>query len=260
MHSVFPIVWCTVCYFGVKMGCLCVKSAGRCGEPFINYGGRCIDICGLKNTKFIIQSGTHYIEVLGLKQEVSVRRLISRMKPLREECKNGDHYLARFYYVGRGSSVQPPQEVKNFYVIKGKSCVVVKNLSCDNMGNESSETIFDLHPECQSGSFYLGNRAGFYIIRNRDKTYLQVQDMSVHGYEPETATHHKLHESFTNGLYYFATDNYFYVLKEHREFGLVYHRTKDLRSNADVEVSPVSSFIVSIVGSSSLERQANEGI
>ena len=70
--------------------------------------------------------------------------------------------------------------------------------------------------------------------------------MSESKYE-QSADRHNLHESFTNGLCYFATDGYFYVVKEHAEFGLVYHRTKDMRNNTGAEMFPVSSSIASII-------------
>ena len=263
------------------MGCLCAKSADRDndtvtgllnnGEPSINnydtanvtypIAGKCVDICGLKNTKFIIQSGTHYIKVDSLKDEVSV----SYMKPLREVCKNGDHYMARYDVQVRGRGGRSAelnlftQEI--YFIIKGKSCVEVKSLdiSCNDLGL-GGEWIFDLHRECQGGSYYFANKAGFYIIYSEDNTYLQVRNMSVHGCQPDTTSRHKLHKSFTNGLYYFATDNFFYVLKEHTEFGLVYHRTKDLRSNVDEDVCAVSPSIASLMRRSTLGRQTNQGI
>ena len=97
--------------------------------------------------------------------------------------------------------------------------------------------VFESHPECQGGSFYL---AEWVFTSSAGKTYLQVSDMNKKGYQSSTASHHKLHESFFDGLYYFATDNFFYVVKEHTEFGLVYHRTKDLRSKEEKDVITVS--------------------
>ena len=265
------------------MGCLCVKCADRGlldgDEPSVTYGsvtfanidirsrdrrrqqippGRSADICGSQNTKFIIQGGTHYIEVDTLRDELSV----SDMKPLRELCKNGDHYLAECHEI-RFSLNPQPIKVKNFYVIKGKSCIQVKDLShdgCSMHSRLSDKRIFELHRKCQGGSFYCANKVGFYIIHGQDNTYLHVRSMHKDLYQSSTASRHKLHESFTDGLNYFATDDYFYVLKEHAEFGLVYHRTKDLRSDADAEVLPVSPSIASILRLSSIDQQSSKGI
>lgn len=265
------------------MGCLCVKCAERGllddDEHSVTYGtttaaaiirnqktrqqqqmppGRSVDICGLQNTKFIIQGGTHYIEVDTLRDDLS----LSDMKPLRELCKNGDHYLAECHEI-RFSLNPQPIKIKNFYVIKGKSCIQVKSLSHDRYDMRSrlsDKRIFELHRKCQGGNFYCANKVGFYIIRNQDNTYLHVRNMHKDLYQSSTASRHKLHESFADGLNYFATDDYFYVLKEHVEFGLVYHRTKDLRSNTDAEVLPVSDSVASILRFSSLDQQINKGI
>ena len=215
--------------------------------------GGCIcslDICGLENTKYIIESGTHYTEVNSLQSQVSFPR---DKKPLREVCRHGDHYMAqlRIDYSRSTDNAGPPR-VEAFYVIKKKSCIRVCNLSSSG-GNElerrRGEMIFDLHPECQGGNHYLANRAGFYIIRSEDNTYLHVQDMSKFGtLLTSAANRHNLHESFTNGLYYFATDGYFYVMKEHAEFGLVYYRTEDMsNSTSAAEMFPVSPSIASII-------------
>lgn len=53
--------------------------------------------------------------------------------------------------------------------------------------------------------------------------------------------------------YYFATDHYFYVVKDHDNFGLVYHRTKNLRSDTNAEMLTVSPSIAS-----SMRRHLNE--
>ena len=287
------------------MGCLCAKSkctdiesdedviAGLVDdhEPSINYGtlanvtaegaimgnccqppGRYVDICGFKShSKFIIQSGTHCIEVQSLQDKL----LVHSIETLREICKYGDHYLAQYYHEvdndipssdSLSRNYRPIETyVWNFFIIKGASCVKVKNLTCSGYQKYVESTdkpkIFDLHPECQQGSFYLASYGLIYIIRNQDNTYLIVEDMSKEGYQPETASHHKLHETFTNGLCYFATNNYFYVVKMHTEFGLIYHRTKDLRSDAGAEMLHVSPSIVSIFLHHSIlqDRQTNKG-
>ena len=237
------------------MGCSCVKCADRNLDLLAcTAAGRCsLDICGLENTKCIIQSGTHCTEVSSLQDQVSFRR----KKPLREVCRHGDHYLAQVCteYSTSAGLEKPPPRVKKFYIIKGKSCIRVTSLSGTDKFPMPNELIFDLHPECQGGSHYLANAAGFYIIRNEDNTYLHVFDMRCTDYR------HNLHESFANGLCYFATDGYFYVVKEHAEFGLVYHRTKDMRSSAGAEMFPVSPSIASIVHRlKPLNQPTNKGI
>lgn len=266
--------------------CACIKSADRDAEDSVVYKNpwpaaaslveeqstptiiqweksgyvSCpVDICGLENNKFIvIQSGTHwhYIEVVSLQDQVST----SNMIPLREtEHMNGDHYLAQFSLRSSGGSHRAKKE-RNFYIIKGNSFIEVPwECFCTNkkFRRQSSDRIFDLHPDCQGGSFYCANRAGFYIIHAEDNTYLQVRKISKEEYQPSAASCHKLHEAFTDGLYYFATDNYFYVLKENTDIDrLVYYRTKDLQSTAEVEIHTVSSSITSLL---QLKQQKNKG-
>jgi len=271
--------------------CACVKSADRDAENSVAYtnpaaslvasrdleqsaatiitwemsgfASRSVDICGLKNEKFIlVRSGTHwhYIEVVSLQDRVSINKMI----PLREKYTNGDHYLAQFSLHSSGGSHRA-KKVMNFYIINGNSFREVpcerfcnKNLDC-----QSSDRIFDLHQDCQGGSFYCANRAGFYIIHAKDNSYLQVHKMSKDDYQPSAASCHKLHETFTNGLYYFATDNYFYVLKENTDFQCwVYYRTKDLQSTADVETHNVNDSITSLLRRhrSSLNQHTCKGI
>ena len=244
------------------MGCSCAK----CRRAESDNDKAVADICGLRNTKFIIQSGTHFTEVVSLKDEVSV----NKVKSLRSMCRNGDHYLAQYYEVRYGGpSFRPPTVETDFYVIKGESCVKVNDLTeplykpafilydLESVSRRRTptwrESIFTLHRQCRGGDFYLANRAGFYIIRSKDNTYLHVQDMSKEGYNPSCASHHKLHTSFANGLCYFATEEYFYILKEDETFGLVYHRTKDLRSSDD-DVLTVSPSIVKFMQNSSLDE------
>ena len=200
------------------------------------------DICGLVDTKFIVQAGVRYSEVKSLSGRSNMS--VSDFRPLRQECRNGDHYLARYEIHRRGSSATlgSLRTENNFYVIKRNSCIQVGCLD-DGFCDVETKHVFDLHPDCQGGSFYLANRTGFFIIHSEDNTYLQVRNMSKKGYRSSTASRHDLHESFTNGLYYFATDNFFYIVKEHAEFGLVYHRTKDLRNKEEEDVITVSPLV-----------------
>lgn len=204
------------------------------------------DICGLKNSKFIIQAGAYYVELKNLTHN------LPKAQPLRNCCKYGDHYLAQYIIYYPRNSVSPPpssRKKKTFYVIKGSSCIVVESLGVE----KGDVSVFNLHPACQGGSHYLADRAGFYIIRSEDNTYLHVRDMSKDGYKQSTASHHKLHDTYANGLHYFATDYYFYIVKRDAEFGLIYHRTKDLGSNDGEPWFHVSDSVVKFL------QQTNEG-
>ena len=167
------------------------------------------DICGTKESKFIIQSGVRFVELDSLANDISE----TNIKPLTEKCKNGDHYSARYnvhYRRNTGTGTRETKETLCFYVIKGTSCLEIGSLDFE----WETRRVFNLHPDCQGGSHYLANRTGFYIIRRKDNTYLSVTDMSEYGYDPHTANRYKLHESYTNGLHYFATDDYFLHFEE----------------------------------------------
>ena len=204
------------------------------------------DICGSKDTKFIIQSGARFLQL------DSLNDFYGCAIPLGSRCKNGDHYFAQYdIEYNSGPTMRPPNEKTKFFVIKGNSCIEVNNLVTEGGANN----IITLHRECQGGSHYLANRSGFYIIRNRDNTYLHVDDMSEYGYNPKRAHCHKLHESYANGLYYFATDDYFYVVKQNADFGLVYHRTKALSLKTETTaVLPVNPSVAHFL------QPPNEGI
>ena len=218
------------------------------------------DVCGLRNDKFIIQASVGYVKVPSLGAEIRG----SDMRPMHKECMYGDHYLAKYEVElppNQGHShiaeisfsgvveKEEKKETTAFFILKGKSCIKVNDLS---VGHLEVKTIFDLHPECQGGCFYFANSTGFYLIYS-DNTFLQASDISSTKYRSSTASRLKLHESFANGVYYFATDDYFYVVKEHSEFGLVYHRTKDLRSNEEVAVLSISPSITKFLQGYSLE-------
>ena len=97
------------------MGCLCCTESesddesllgdGPSGQSQVSYGstkskvhvtfrvGSVKDICGLNSNKFLIQNGTHYVEVKSLKDGMST---FNDRKPLRDTCQHGNHYLAQY--------------------------------------------------------------------------------------------------------------------------------------------------------------------
>ena len=208
------------------------------------------------NRKSIILCGTHYATIKSLQDEVSF------LMPLGRACTDGDHYVGEIVFVNPYTQIEFGGEStvnvrKEFHIIKGQSCITVQDLGHNTSG------IYELHPQCQNGNFYFVHKNEFYIIRSRDNTYMQVANMSNEGYRSSTTSQHKLHESFKNGLYYFATDNYFYVMKEHAKFGLVYNRSRDMRTDEEGKMLTVSSSIASIIrdpsGSLNQLLTANKG-
>ena len=50
------------------------------------------DICGLKDSKFIIQAGAYFVNM----ENKSLAADIPEVQPLHDQCKYGDHYLAQY--------------------------------------------------------------------------------------------------------------------------------------------------------------------
>ena len=107
-----------------------------------------------------------------------------------------------------------------FYIIKGDVCRRVKDLRTG-----ADPEIFPLHDKCKPNSgaypancFYTAtNSSNFYIIRS-DHSFLHVEDMSATGYKEKLGG--KLHDECKGGVYYWATEGYFYFLKEVNNWSL----------------------------------------
>ena len=143
------------------------------------------------------------------------------------------------------------EPVPMFYVIKGKELIKVRDLS-----TTSGTSLIKLHQKCQGGKFYFMaqccQRASkiqsqFYII-DGDNNCMQVNDMSEDGYNDKDTIHFKLHEMCRNGIYYCATGRCFYILKQvDRCWGLQYHRTENLRTDANGETVTIDSPVTDLL-------------
>lgn len=205
-----------------------------------------VDICALKEKYLIQASRGRFTRVGNLKADL----LRSDFRPLHESCRDGDHYLAHVYVEDTDS--QPQYDVDTdysppswFYIIKDESCTQVSDLES---GSDGVVYTYDLHTKYQGGSVYLANRSGFFIIRSEDNTFLHTYDLARCD-ERSLTTPQKLHNNFKDGLYYFATDDFFYVVKQHRQHGLVYHRAKSLSEAGDKAQVPVSKSVIAFLRS-----------
>ena len=195
--------------------------------------------------KYLIQtSHGRFAKVRNLRADLSECDFL----PIHESCRDGDHYIAHVYVEETDSQplgdvdadYEPPSW---FYIIKEESCTQVNDLES---GSDGVMYTYDLHTKYQGGSVYLANRSGFYIIRSEDNTYLQTRDLTMCD-EMSLTTPQKLHDDFKDGLYYFATDDFFYVVKRHRRHGLVYHRSKSLSQAGDKAKVPVSKSVIAFL-------------
>ena len=197
-----------------------------------------VDICALNDSKFIIQAKSGlFAEVRSLNADLSEQAIRS----LHKLCWNGDHYMARTYLDTSGSTKSnrdPPPPLKTrFYIIKDKSCIEV-----DDLAGGFGCTTYSLHPKCQDGSFYLVNRTGFVIIRSKASTFERTWSLETSPDLPQS-----LHDTFRDGLYYFSTDDFIYVVKNHPLFGLVYHRARSLSSASEKDIVPISESVAGFI-------------
>ena len=143
----------------------------------------------------------------------------------------------------------PPKPTPEFYIVQGKEFSRVKDLT-----NNCSASYFKLHPKCQGGKFYLAcnildvptnyHHNYFYIIFD-DNTCLRVPSMCETDFISEKSMQFELHQECRNGLYYFGTNGYFYIVKQvHSHWGLRYHRTTDLKTDVNCETVEIHGSVV----------------
>ena len=187
-----------------------------------------VDVCALNDNAYLIQAGHgRFAEIYSLQADLSEYGVL---RSLHERCRNGDHYMARTYImpsiIANLVISSPVYNISDgaaggrFYIIKKSSCTEVSDLE-----SALECTTYKLHPKCQGGSFYLASRSGFFIIHSEDNTFCHTENLRSPPTAPEI-----LHEDFWDGLYYYANDNFFYVVKMDDDLGLVYHRRTSLRS------------------------------
>lgn len=179
------------------------------------------DFCGQESYQYVIRSDLGcYKEAYHVRDGNGDRPVAIHV--LHPTCAWGDHYLATPEY---------------FYIIKGKTCRRVTNLSTG-----ADPITFTLDKNCQGGDFYMAtNSSNFYIIRPGGGLR-HVKDMTKPDYETL-----ELHDNCKGGLYYWATGGFFYFLKPVGDWALEYHRTRDLttdRKGVDFPVyTPITSFL-----------------
>lgn len=221
-------------------------------------------ICGLKRNKLLIRPNEGYfVECCSLTQAPITTNFVQHLPA---EISNGDHYLAAYFDVcceiaddidgstsrnedecssrpGTPPS-QPAADPDNlyFYVITGDSCRQFESFD----PNSRITKEFKLHSECQGSQFYLAKGGDFYIIQRT--RYLIVKNISENGYTTGEAHQRVLPEIYQNATHFFATEEYFYILKRNEDGQLEQLTTKTLE-NIDprkVKVQPFTSdFLIS---------------
>ena len=192
-----------------------------------------VDVCALDDNKYLVQaSHGRFAKVNTLQADLSEEGILL----LHKNCQNGEHYMARTYTeMGGTPSRDGPPKTTRFYIIKKKWCTEVSNLVTGSVCHT-----YELSEGCQGGAFYLANASGFFIIHSEDDTFLYTERLNS-GYflgRPQN-----LHPDYTGGLYYFATSDWFYVVKTHPVYGLVYYKTRSL-TGGEKAIVPISESVI----------------
>ena len=178
--------------------------------------GKGIDICGMTSYQYVIRSDIgYYMRAYHLRDEEKGLQIF----PIHPSCSKGDHYFAT--------------TEGYMYIICGNECRRLDH-GPEALMNDSNPEVFTINPDCLGGSFYLAQREGLFYIVYAHGVYLEVNDLRYSKYNSKYTKKRRLADECRGGLYYFATEGFFYVLKQvHPKWGLQYHRTRDLSTNSE---------------------------
>lgn len=198
------------------------------GSGHATYGKA--HIFGHDGKKYIVR-GDCYTKI----ESLSDTSKMPKARKLHEKCKNGDHYLACYYF-----------DEDDVYGKRTRQFIMIQRSdgrTMENLKDARNHTLFKLHQDCQGGSHYLATENGkFYIISKDHVSYLETSGISEKDYDKATAQRYTLHEKYRHGLFYFCTQNVFYVVKQSTEGGLIYHKVSDLRKE-DCKTQEVSTYV-----------------
>lgn len=207
----------------------------------------CVDICALGDkTKYLIFQDKRFVELSSLKDELPATENRHAWGTLNDQCQGGLHYIAGIWTksgtkddgiseriserlndidveISTSSKfVYSINEEIKFYIIKDNFRITIVS----DLKNASGISEVSLYKDYQLGDFYFSNGSSFYIIFKERNEFLQTSDITK---APDVdLVPQKLHEKLRNGLYYFATNNFIYVVtyaNNGTNGHLVYHRT-----------------------------------
>lgn len=193
----------------------------------------CVDICSLNDDSnpkhYIVLKGNKFIRMKHLNDELPREPDI---RDLHKNCKNGDHYIAGVWESPSstrsrdGNEDRKRKDIRFYILSKDYDCnnlTEVKDLVADN-----HPRLHKLHSSYQGGDFYFSNGSAFFIIKSN--YFLQTPSLIE---KPGVKVHRQsLHPDLCHGIYYFATNISFYVIKPDGHH-LVYHRTRQLTSSGE---------------------------
>ena len=220
----------------------------------------CIDICALRDEKYLILKDGGIVKIRSLQDELPTDDSWSKLHKLYQD---GDHYTVNIWPKSLSyplPRVAEPDSYANklrvrFYVVH-RDCnpcnhnVIQSHKDLvyrDHNPCNQSDKEFKAHDplECmlrdnqnirkrklidcyRGGDFYLSKGSEFYVVFKESNTFLQTSSLFQH---PEVDIQpQKIHKELCNGLYYFATAQFIYVVIADTDNNLVYCRTPDLQS------------------------------
>jgi hypothetical protein len=215
----------------------------------------CIDICAIDDeSKYLIFEDCRFVKIRSLKDKLPVDP--DSWPKLHECCcQDGDHYIGYKWSKSLTSDVSSSrerelQEIYKFYIIFRDYEYNLKEVqwrhglglepgATDEQGQQScTSTMTKLNYRYRGGDFYLSKGSEFYVIFKKNNSFLRTMNLSK---DPAAKkTYIELHEELRNGVYYFASANFIYVVIADADNSFVYRRTPDLQTVEDgaVRVDP----------------------
>jgi hypothetical protein len=115
------------------------------------------------------------------------------------------------------------------------------------MTNKDNVIFKDKLNDCyRGGDFYFSKGFEFYVVFKESNTFLRTANLSL---KPEMEIQpQRLHKELCNGLYYFATMEYIYVVIADTDNNFVYRRTPDLQSvEGEESAIPVDQSVAEVL-------------
>jgi hypothetical protein len=217
----------------------------NCLRETMSKPAACIDICAVDDeTKYLVLQGDQFIKIRSLKDKLPEKLLDSEgsysWPKLSECCRDGDHYVAhtRGKSLTNSGTISGPDKFSSRQR-RHKFCIIFRDRDYNIIKVRHSLGI-DIEPEqrhlrmdmlngnYRGGDFYFAKGSEFYVIFKKSNTFLRTSTLSK---EPAVEKRHqKLHKELRNGLYYFGTTEFIYVVIAINNTDLVYRRIRDLQS------------------------------
>ena len=221
----------------------------------------CIDICAIDDeSKYLILKDGRYVKIKCLRDKLPPDP--ESWPKLYDECQDGDHYmgyirLKSLTSINDNVDARRRPKTRFYTIFRDRDYNLVKfhhrsgGTTTDKQGHQSHMHKYKLSDSYRGGDFYFSKGAEFYVVFKESRTFLRTVDLSE---EPDMKQPLQLHNNLCNGLYYFATANFIYVVIA-ADNGFVYRRTPDLQTAGESAVSVHSSIAEVLKNGVPLQRR-----